>query len=307
MVYGYLRVSTDKQDCENQKLGVNAKAKELGVAIDKWIEDNGVSGTKEPEKRKLGWLLKKVKKGDTIIISELSRFGRSMYMVMRILENLSRSEVLVYSHKDNFKLDSTIESKVIAFAFSIAAEIERDMISRRTREALQRKRSEGTVLGRPLGSISKKKKLSDREAEIVAYLSKGLSFSSIARLMNVHRLTIATMVKDCGLTKYRKNYLAYSEASEARAAAAKMRLKNSGKQLETQLANDEIIRLYGDCLFSIPQLAKKMDMTALQCRSMIEKRGLWERIKEANQQQREKVKSNRQRASENEANKLINN
>jgi DNA invertase Pin-like site-specific DNA recombinase len=294
MIYGYVRVSTNKQDCENQKLGVNEKANQLNVSVQKWIEDNGVSGTKEPEKRKLGWLLKKVNKGDIIIISELSRFGRSLYMVMRILETLSRNEVFVYSHKDNFKLDNTIESKVIAFAFSIAAEIERDMISRRTKEALRRKRNEGVVLGRPIGSVSKKKKLSDREREIITWLEKGLSYSAIARLINVHRLTVAKMVEECGLTRYRRNYISFSEASRKRNTVNSMKLKNSNKQLVTRLANNEIIRLYKECKFSITKLSEKMDLSAYQCRRMIEKRGLWDSIKEAGEEQRKKVKSNRQ-------------
>ena len=86
-VYGYLRVSTDKQDCDNQKVGVEALAEKLGLPIESWIIDNGVSGTKEPEKRQLGKLLKKIKSGDVIICSELSRFGRKLFMVISILEH----------------------------------------------------------------------------------------------------------------------------------------------------------------------------------------------------------------------------
>ena len=291
MIYGYVRVSTDKQDCENQKLGVNKKAEELGVTVQRWIEDNGVSGTKEPEKRQLGWLLKKVQKGDTIIVSELSRFGRSLYMVMRILEGLSKQEIFVYSHKDNFKLENTIESKVIAFAFSIAAEIERDMISRRTKEALERKRKEGVVLGRPIGSVSKKKKLSDREQDIIRYLEKGLSYSSIARLMNVHRLTVAAMVEHSGLTKYRRNYLSYIEKKDQPKTQNNLRLKSSEKQLESRLINDEILRLYKECHMSLTRLAEEMNLSRYQCRKLIEKRRLWEKIKSINDEQRRSIKS----------------
>ena len=81
-VYGYLRVSTDKQDCDNQKIGVEALAKKLGLPIESWIVDDGVSGTKEPEKRKLGKLLRKIRTGDVIICSELSRLGRKLFMVI---------------------------------------------------------------------------------------------------------------------------------------------------------------------------------------------------------------------------------
>lgn len=90
-VYAYIRVSTDKQDCANQKLGVDAKAKALGLTINKYIEDDGISGTKEPEKRALGKLLKILRPGDVIIVSELSRFGRKLFMLFRILERLVKS------------------------------------------------------------------------------------------------------------------------------------------------------------------------------------------------------------------------
>ncbi|MDR2385836.1 MAG: recombinase family protein [Tannerella sp.] len=294
MIYGYVRVSTDKQDCENQKLGVLEKARQLNVTVEKWIEDNGVSGMKEPSERKLGGLLKKVKKNDMIIIPELSRFGRSTYMVMRILEVLSKEEVLVYSMKDNFCLDNSITSKMQAFVFSIAAEIERDMISRRTKEALERKRKEGVVLGRPVGSVSKKKKLSGYESKIVEYLEKGLSYTSIARLINVHRLTVAKMVEDSGLTKYRRNYRAYSERKQKAAESKSLKFKNQQKQMEFNLLNDEIVRLYIENNLSLTRLAAKMEISAYRCRKLIIQRGLWDRIKEVNERQRKEVKSSYQ-------------
>ena len=139
MIYGYLRVSTDDQDSENQKVGVSAKATSIGVAIDDWIIDDGISGTKEPEKRLLGKLMKKLKPGDVIITSELSRLGRKLFMIMRILEFCMQHEVKVYTVKDGYELGDNIQSKVLAFAFGIAAEIERDMISQRSKEALARK------------------------------------------------------------------------------------------------------------------------------------------------------------------------
>ena len=87
MIYGYIRVSTDKQDCNNQKIGIDQKAKELGFKIDKYIEVNGISGTKEPNKRALGTCLRLLKSGDVLICSELSRLGRKMFMIMRILDH----------------------------------------------------------------------------------------------------------------------------------------------------------------------------------------------------------------------------
>jgi len=104
MTYGYLRVSTDQQDENNQKVGVDEKANRMGLKIDEYIIDHGVSGTKEPEKRKLGKLMEKLKSGDLIIASELSRLGRSMYMIMRILEFFMKNGIKVITVKDNYEL-----------------------------------------------------------------------------------------------------------------------------------------------------------------------------------------------------------
>ena len=100
MIYAYLRVSTDDQDTANQRMGVEAKARALGLAIDKYIIDDGISGTVEPNKRKLGKLLKQIQPGDVIIVSELSRFGRRLFMLFDILKRLLDKNVRVYSVKD---------------------------------------------------------------------------------------------------------------------------------------------------------------------------------------------------------------
>lgn len=151
MIYAYLRVSTAEQDEQNQRVGVDAKAHELGLCIDKYYVDH-VSGTTDPHERRLGRLLSRAKEGDVIIISELSRFGRRLFMLFRILENLLQKGVKVYSVKDGYALDNTLQSKVLAFAFGMAAEIERDMISQRTREALALRKQQGVRLGRPQGA-----------------------------------------------------------------------------------------------------------------------------------------------------------
>lgn len=154
-VYGYLRVSTDKQDCDNQKLGVEALAKRRGLVVDKWIEDEGVSGTKEPEKRALGGVLKKLKKDDVILCSELSRLGRKLFMIMRILEKAMAVGAHIFTEKENYELGDNVQSKVLAFAFGLVAELEREMISKRTKEALRRRRENGLSLGRKKGSVNK--------------------------------------------------------------------------------------------------------------------------------------------------------
>jgi len=201
MTYGYLRVSTDQQDENNQKVGVEKKARSMGLKIGEYIIDAGVSGTKEPEKRQLGKLMERVKKGDTIIASELSRLGRSMYMVMRILEFCMKNEVKVVTVKDNYVLGNDIQSKVLAFAFSIAAEIERDMISQRTKEALRKKMAEGIHIGRPKGAKNKTLKLSGKGKEIKKLLKSGMSKTKIAKVLGVHRFTLYRFCNDLAKKK----------------------------------------------------------------------------------------------------------
>jgi DNA invertase Pin-like site-specific DNA recombinase len=146
MVYDYLRVSTDKQDENNQRIGVADKAKKMGAPVDEYVIDSGVSGTVEQGKRKLGTLIKKLKPGGIIIASELSRLGRSLMMIMPLLERLMKLDVKVVTVKDNYVLGSGIQPHVPAFAFGISAQIERDMISQGTKEALTRKAGEEIIL-----------------------------------------------------------------------------------------------------------------------------------------------------------------
>jgi len=196
MVYGYLRVSTDEQDAQNQAQGVKSKADSLGLSITEWIEDNGVSGAKEPEDRKLGIILNKMRSEDVVIASELSRLGRKTFMVMRILEYCMKNEVKVYTVKDGYELGDNIQSKVLAFPFGLASEIERDLISQRTKEALARKRAEGIILGRPKGSKGKQTKLSAHKSQIQKKLNNNISQSVIARTFGVHRHTVSAFLKD---------------------------------------------------------------------------------------------------------------
>jgi len=194
MVYGYVRISTDKQTGDNQRFEIARFCSKNSLAIDCWIEET-ISGTKLPEKRLLGSLLAKAKTGDLIVCSELSRLGRSMFMIMSILNHLMKNGVKIWTIKDNYQLGDTIQSKILAFAFGLAAEIERDLISQRTREALARKRSEGFALGRPLGRRSDRLKLSEHEAEIQSLLDENISKTAIARRFGVNRKTVISFLK----------------------------------------------------------------------------------------------------------------
>lgn len=195
MFYGYIRVSSDKQTVENQRFEINHFSKEKGVKIDGWIEET-ISGTKNYDKRRLGKLLNKVKADDVIICSELSRLGRNLFMIMEILNICMNKGCKVWTIKDHYRLGDDIESKVLAFAFGLSAEIERNLISQRTKEALARKKAEGITLGRPKGKKSSRVKLSGKEKTIQDLLDAGVSKSEIARIFKVNRMTVSNFIKE---------------------------------------------------------------------------------------------------------------
>lgn len=194
MIYAYLRVSSDKQSVENQRYEILKFADEKRLSIDRWIEET-VSGTKNIDKRKLGGFLESMQESDVLIVSELSRLGRNLMGVMSILNRCMESEVKVFTVKENYELGNNINSKVLAFAFALSADIERQLISQRTKEALARLKSEGKKLGRPKGSLSKHTKLSGKEEQIRELLSKKVSYSAIGRIMGVHRVTVQQFVE----------------------------------------------------------------------------------------------------------------
>ena len=195
MYYGYIRVSSDKQTVENQRYEITKFAGENGFRIGGWIEET-ISGTKNYDKRELGKLLNKVVEGDVIICSELSRLGRNLFMIMEILNVCMNKGCKIWTIKDNYRLGDDIESKVLAFAFGLSAEIERNLISQRTKEALARKKAEGVVLGRPKGRKSSHVKLSGKEQTIADLRAQGVTISEIARIFKVNRATVSLFIKE---------------------------------------------------------------------------------------------------------------
>lgn len=191
MIYGYIRVSSDKQTVENQRFEINKFCEREKLTIDGWIEET-ISGTKAYNKRQLGTLLKRIQKDDLIICAELSRLGRNLFMIMEILNICMTKEAKVWTIKDNYRLGDDIQSKVLAFAFGLSAEIERNLISQRTKEALARKKAEGVTLGRPKGRRNdpKKYKLSGKETLIRELLNAGVSKRQIAKICKVDRNTL---------------------------------------------------------------------------------------------------------------------
>lgn len=195
MNYGYIRISTDKQTTENQRYEILKFTVTKQFEIEEWIEET-ISSTKRLEIRKFGDLLQRMNKGDVLVVSELSRLGRNLMQIMKILHDCMEKDVMVYTVKENYELGNNINSKVLAFAFGLSAEIERNLISQRTKEALARRKAEGKVLGRPKGSKSQNRKLSGRESEIKLLLEKKISYSAIGRILGVHRLTVSSFIKN---------------------------------------------------------------------------------------------------------------
>lgn len=197
MVYGYIRVSSDKQTVENQRYEINTYCEKNNLAVEKRYEET-VTGTKEYEKRKLGKLLSRLHEGDILLCSELSRLGRSLMMIMEILSLCAKHKVTVITIKDHFKLDDSIESKVLSFAFGLCAEIERNLISQRTKEALQYRRAQGIHIGRPKGRKSECK-LAKFRSNIERRLSQKRSINRISRRLHCHRDTLNKYLRSIGL------------------------------------------------------------------------------------------------------------
>ncbi len=192
MIYGYVRVSTELQQCENQHFEIEQFCGKAGLSVDKWIEEK-ISGTADIKKRKLGILLKKLRKDDILIATELSRLGRNLMQVMVILQHCLDVECQVWTTKEKYRLGSDIQSKVLAFAFGLSAEIERQLISQRTKECFARLKAEGRHLGRPFGFSYTS--LQGKEAEIAALLAQRVPKTQIARAMGVGRTTIHRFIK----------------------------------------------------------------------------------------------------------------
>lgn len=206
MVYGYIRVSSDKQTVENQRFEIERFCASESIQVEGWIEET-ISGTKNYRKRQLGKLLRRVGRGDVIICSELSRLGRSLFMIMEILSLCMEKGCRVWTIKDGYRLGDDIQSKVLAFAFGLSAEIERNLISQRTKEALARLKAEGRTLGRPKGvQMSQERfRLYRYDAYICRAMSVGVSYHSIARHLHCSRNTLMRYIRRFHSCEYALN------------------------------------------------------------------------------------------------------
>ena len=193
-VYGYLRISTDRQNIDTNKSEILLYLNKNGLPqLDEWIEET-VSGTKHFEKRKLGkYLIPKLKKDDIIIMSEISRIGRTISQIMEFCALLAKKKVKMYCTKTDFKVDDSIQSQMLIFAYSLSAQIERELISARTKTALKRLKDKGVKLGRPKGKG--KLKLDKHIDEIKNLIDMGVRYNVIARKFSVTPKTLSYFIK----------------------------------------------------------------------------------------------------------------
>lgn len=257
MIYGYLRVSSDEQDVNSQKQGVVKFAEAKCWEIDEYITDEGVSGGKDPDKRNLGPLLKKLQKDDIVIAAEISRLGRDLYMVMDILHFCMKTGCKIYTVKDNFSLDDNIQSKVLAFAFGLAAEIERQMIRQRTREGLRLRMKMGVLLGRPVGAKTADNIMCspEQKEKIIEQYSWGVPERRLAANFNIDRNTLARWLHRWGV----KNS-AMIERQERQAEQERMKLYKDDDYRTIDLTDEQRADLAKkiECDLTIPQIAETM-------------------------------------------------
>lgn len=197
----YLRVSKDNQDVKNQKLAILEFARKDKMDISDFIEIT-VSSRRNPKARKIDRLLEELEAGDTLIVSELSRLGRSVSEIITIIDTLVKQRIRFIAIKESIHLNGAVDlnSKVMVTMFSLFAEIERELISMRTKEGLATARAKGVKLGRPKGRLGKSK-LNGREQEIKSLLAKGVSKASIAKIAGVDPGTVRHFIKSRRLSQ----------------------------------------------------------------------------------------------------------
>ena len=188
MIIGYIRVSTGKQHPENQKDEILRYASMNGWTVDKWVVEV-VSGRKHVKGRKLGGLLRRMKRGDMLIVSEISRLSRSLTDIMSLMGHCISKGIYVYTIKEKYCFDDSINGKVLCFAFGLVAEIERNLISMRTKEALALRKAEGKQLGRKVGFCPKMEVLKNNEEKIREMLNKGVPNKDIYNKYKVSKST----------------------------------------------------------------------------------------------------------------------
>lgn len=199
MIYAYCRVSTTHQTEENQHFVIEKFAMENNLTIDVWVEETISSGKKLSD-RKLGKLIPKLKSGDILITTEISRLARSLMELMGILQTCLEKECQVWTLKENFRLGTDVQSKVLAFAFGLSAELSKSLLQARVRESLARLKANGKKLGRPFGSKSRELKLTKYHDRLERMIKRGISKPQIAKKLGVHKCTIYNYLKKSAIS-----------------------------------------------------------------------------------------------------------
>ena len=216
MIIAYLRVSTGRQHLANQQDEIERFARLKNLQVDKWVTEV-VSGRKQAGERKLGGLLKKLRAGDTLIVTELSRLSRTLTSIMSIMGHCLKHKIVLYSTKDGYAFDDSINSKVLCFAFGLVAEIERNLISMRTKEALALRKAEGKVLGRRKGDCPKMGLLVSNRKEVLKLLRGGESVAGICRRYGISRDTFRRFrLDDCEVARCLEKNIAARKGSRTR-------------------------------------------------------------------------------------------
>lgn len=211
MTIGYLRVSTEKQHLANQQDEIRRFAESRNLTIDSWVTEV-VSGSKHERERKLGNLLRHMKRGDALIVTEISRLSRTLTDIMSIMGKCLKKEINLYATKEGYSFDNSINSKVLCFAFGLVAEIERNLISMRTKEALALRKAQGMVLGRRKGSYTKYNILIKNRQSVIRMLDQNRSITYICKKFSLSRDTF---------DKFRRNYPSVQQAVDRKEARRK--------------------------------------------------------------------------------------
>lgn len=258
-IYGYLRVSSDDQDVNSQRQGVEKFAADRQWKIEKYITDEGVSGGKDPDKRNLGPLLQALKADDVVIASEISRLGRDLYMVMDILHHCMAVGCKIYTVKDNFHLDDSIQSKVMAFAFGLAAEIERQMIRQRTREGLRLRMKMGVLLGRPIGKCNSEEaqKYGEWKDKLKQMVEWQMSPRQIADVIGCDRNTASRLVKRFGYGSDWKYKTEWTKGESRKRGIQRMPTYKDGDYKIVDLDRTKTLALISAGL-TLPEIAEQM-------------------------------------------------
>lgn len=195
MIYAYCRVSTTHQSQENQRFVIEQFANENNIKIDVWVVET-ISSGKKLSMRKLGKLIPRLKSGDILITTEISCLARSLMELMGVLQTCLEKEYQIWTLKENFRLGTDVQSKVLAFAFGLSAELSKSLLQARVRESLARLKADGKKLGRPFGARSRELKLTKHKKRLEWMLKRGFSKPKIAKILWVHKCTIYNYLKN---------------------------------------------------------------------------------------------------------------